>query len=163
MARALNMPMVWGTSARLNGRTLSVARDANVPAIYAEWMGGGTCDLRGVNAYFEGCLNVLAELDMIDRPLPPLHPEYTVEDNRDHSGHVQLNYPAPFAGYFEPQVPLKAPVQPGDVIGTMVDHLGQRREEVVSTQAGLILCLRVFNRVHRGDSLAAVLELDPSQ
>ena len=40
---------------------------------------------------------------------------------------------------------------------------GHRREEVVSTQAGLILCLRVFNRVHQGDSLAAVLELDPSQ
>ena len=44
MARALNMPIIWGTSARLDGRTLSVARDANVPAIYAEWMGGGTCD-----------------------------------------------------------------------------------------------------------------------
>ena len=42
------------------------------------------------------------------------------------------------------------------MIGTVVDHLGQRREEVVSTQEGLILCLRVFNRVHQGDSLAAV-------
>ena len=108
-------------------------------------------------------MNVLAELDMIDRTLPPLCTEYTVEDDRENSGHIQVNYPAPFAGYFEPQVTLKAPVQPGDVIGTVVDHLGQRREEVVSTQAGLILCLRVFNRVHQGDSLAAVLELDPSQ
>ena len=163
MARALNMPIIWGTSARLDGRTLSVARDAKVPAIYAEWMGGGTCDPQGADAYFEGCLNVLAELDMIDRTLPSLRTEYTVEDGRENSGHIQINYPAPFAGYFEPQVTLKAPVQPGDVIGTVVDHLGQRREEVVSTQEGLILCLRVFNRVHQGDSLAAVLELDPSQ
>ena len=108
-------------------------------------------------------MNVLAELDMIDRTLPPLRTEYTVEDDRDNSGHIQVNYPAPFAGYFEPRVTLKAPVQPGDVIGTVVDHLGQRREEVVSTQAGLILCLRVFNRVHQSDSLAAVLELDSSQ
>ena len=125
--------------------------------------GGGTCDPQGADAYFEGCLNVLAELDMIDRTLPSLRTEYTVEDGRENSGHIQINYPAPFAGYFEPQVTLKAPVQPGDVIGTVVDHLGQRREEVVSTQEGLILCLRVFNRVHQGDSLAAVLELDPSQ
>ena len=159
MARALNMPIIWGTSARLDGRTLSVARDAKVPAIYAEWMGGGMCDPLGVDAYFAGCLNVLAELDMIDRTLPPRRTEYAVEDDRDNAGHVQLNYPAPFAGYFEPQVTLKAPVQPGDVIGAVVDPLGQRREEVVSTQAGLILCLRVFNRIHQGDSLAAVLEL----
>ncbi len=162
MARALNLPIVWGTSAGLDGRTLSVARDAMVPAIYAEWMGGGACDPRGVEAYFEGCLNVLSALDMIDRPLPPSRIEYAVEDERDNSGHIQLNYPAPCAGFFEPRVRLKEAVQPGDVIGAVVDHLGRRREEVVSTQAGLILCLRVFNRVHQGDSLAAVLELDPS-
>ena len=44
MARAFNMPIIWGTTSRLDGRTLSVARDARVPAIYAEWMGGGACD-----------------------------------------------------------------------------------------------------------------------
>ena len=113
---------------------------------------------------FEGCLNVLAELDMIDRTLPPLlHRVTPWKTTATTPGTYRVNYPAPFAGYFEPRVILKAPVQPGDVIGTVVDHLGQRREEVVSTQAGLILCLRVFNRVHQGDSLAAVLELDPSQ
>ena len=160
MARALNMPIIWGTSAGLDGRTLSVARDAGVPAIYAEWMGGGVCDPQGVDAYFEGCLNVLAELDMIDRARPSLHTEYTVEDNRDNAGHVQLNYPAPCAGYFEAHVPLKALVRPGDAIGSVVDHLGQRRQQIASTQTGLVLCLRVFNRVHQGDSLAAVLELD---
>lgn len=41
----------------------------------------------------------------------------------------------------------------------MTDHLGERREEIVSTQKGLVICLRVFNRVLEGDSLAAVLEL----
>ena len=158
MALALNLPVVWGTSAGLDGRSLSVARDAGVPAVYTEWMGGGTCDPRGVEAYFEGCLNVLAELDMIDRPLPPPRTEHAVEDNRDNSGHIQVNYPAPFAGFFEPRVRLMEAVNPGDVIGTVVDHPGGRREEVLSTQAGLILCLRVFNRVHQGDSLAAVLE-----
>ncbi|HAH45285.1 MAG TPA: succinylglutamate desuccinylase, partial [Planctomycetaceae bacterium] len=37
MALALNLPVVWGTSAHLNGRSLSAARDLGVPAIYAEW------------------------------------------------------------------------------------------------------------------------------
>ena len=126
-------------------------------------MGGGTCDPRGVEAYLEGCLNLMAELNMIDRTPPPPRIEYEVEDGRDNSGHIQLNYPSPCAGFFEPRLKLMERVQPGDVIGTVVDHLGRRREEVLSTQAGLILCLRVFNRVQQGDSLAAVLGLDPSQ
>ena len=40
MARAFNLPLIWGTDANLEGRSLSVARDANVPAIYAEYEGG---------------------------------------------------------------------------------------------------------------------------
>ena len=41
MARAFNLPLIWGTDASLEGRSLSVARDAAVPAIYAEYLGGG--------------------------------------------------------------------------------------------------------------------------
>ncbi|NKB71238.1 MAG: hypothetical protein GKR89_29550 [Candidatus Latescibacteria bacterium] len=137
-----------------------MARDAGVPAIYAEWMGGGVCDPQGVDAYFEGCLDILAELAMIDRAPGPRRSEYTVEDERDNAGHVQLNYPAPCRGYFAPQVALKTFVRAGDIIGTVVDHLGQQPHPIVSTQTGLVLCLRVFNRVHQGDSLAAILELD---
>lgn len=34
MALAFNLPLIWGTDYRPEGRTLSVARDAKVPAIY---------------------------------------------------------------------------------------------------------------------------------
>ena len=54
MARAFNMPVIWGTQARGEGRTLSVARDAGVPAIYAEWMGGGGCPPRGLWVWVGG-------------------------------------------------------------------------------------------------------------
>src|SRR5690606_15795215 len=40
MARAFGLPIQWGTSPYLDGRTLSVARDAGVPAIYTEYGGG---------------------------------------------------------------------------------------------------------------------------
>ena len=33
MARAFNLPLIWGTNPNLTGRSLSVARDASVPAI----------------------------------------------------------------------------------------------------------------------------------
>ena len=44
MARAFNLPVIWGTDPNLNGRSLSVARDAKVPAIYCEYLGSATCD-----------------------------------------------------------------------------------------------------------------------
>ena len=159
MARAFNMPIIWGTTSRLDGRTLSVARDARIPAIYAEWMGGGTCDPAGVEGYFEGCMNVMGELDMIERTQPASRTEHVVEDDRDNAGVIQANYSAPFAGFFEPNIKLMDPVKPGDLIGVVTDHLGERREEIRSVQEGLVLCLRVYNRVYAGESLGAVLEI----
>ena len=102
----------------------------------------------------------MAALDMLDREQPVSRSEHVVEDNRNNAGFVQLNYPAPFAGYFEPLVTLKARIAPGDPIGAVVDPLGDRRETVVSTQSGLVLCLRVYSRVHAGDSLATILEFE---
>jgi len=159
MARAFNMPVIWGTTSRLDGRTLSVARDARVPAIYAEWMGGGACDPAGVDDYFEGCMNVMGELGMIARSQPASRTEHVVEDDRDNAGHIQGNYPSPFFCFFEPVVRLMDTVKPGDLIGVVTNLLGDRRENIVSVQEGLVLCLRVYNRVHEGESLAAVLEI----
>ena len=105
MCRAFNMPLIWGTTPHLDGRTLSIARDANVPAIYAEWLGAGECDPAGVQGYLDGCLNVMGELDMIDQPAPVSIVEHVVEDDREGSGHVQLNYQAPFSGFFEVTFP----------------------------------------------------------
>lgn len=65
MARAFDFPLTWGTSSKLNGRSLSVARDAAAPAIYAEYGGGGGCDPFGVGAYVRGCLNVMRELGIL--------------------------------------------------------------------------------------------------
>ena len=54
MARAFNMPVVWGTYAGHDGRTLSIARDAGIPAIYSEWMGAGTATPRASKATMKG-------------------------------------------------------------------------------------------------------------
>src|SRR5436190_2497382 len=70
MARAFNLPVIWGTDSQLDGRSLSVARNANVPAIYAEYLGGGRCSADGIEAYVRGCRNVMAGLGMLDTPMP---------------------------------------------------------------------------------------------
>ncbi|MEX2172818.1 MAG: M14 family metallopeptidase [Pirellulaceae bacterium] len=158
MARAFNLPVIWGTDPALPGRSLSVARDAGVPAIYAEYLGAARASTAGVRAYVEGCLGVLELLGMLDRPAPPPVVRYVVEDPRPQSGHLQLCYPSPIAGCFEAAVELGQSVIAGQSLGTLVDPLGSSRHEVLATQTGRLLVLRTFPAVQRGDSLAVVLE-----
>ncbi|MEQ8790401.1 MAG: succinylglutamate desuccinylase/aspartoacylase family protein [Pirellulaceae bacterium] len=158
MARAFNLPLVWGTDPNLEGRTLSVARDANIPAIYAEYLGGGRFEPDGVTAYVEGCLNVMAELGMLDRPRPDSHIEYEVEDERPSAGHMQICNLSPMTGFFEPAVRVGQRVAEGDLLGVVCDLLGGQRREVRISQNGIVLVLRTFCRVSEGDSLGVILE-----
>lgn len=160
LARAFGLPIIWGTSALLEGRSLSVARDANVPAIYAEYLGGG-CDRRGVDAYFHGCLNVLADLGVIeDQPrtvgLEPL----IIEDDRAGSGHMQVCNPSPCAGFFEAMVKLGESVRVGQPLGVVTDPTGGEVSPVPADRAGIVLVLRRLPCIEIGDSVGVVLEIE---
>jgi predicted deacylase len=158
MAHAFNLPLVWGTDYRLEGRTLSVARDAGIPAIYAEYLGSGLCDPAGVEAYVDGCFNVLAELDMLDREKPDSRVARTVDDFRESAGHMQIRNPAPITGLFEPSVCLGGTVKAGEPLGTVTDVLGENVITAPSQESGTVIVLRTFARVHAGDTLAVILE-----
>jgi len=165
MARAFNLPVVWGTDYRLQGRTLSVARDANIPSIYAEYLGSGLCNPEGVEAYVEGCLNVMAELEMVDRASFSHQPvasriRYEVEDHRENAGHMQIRNPSPQTGFFQPTVRLGQAVTVGAALGEVCDVLGEQRTTVRSRESGVVIVLRTFSRVFEGDALAVILETD---
>jgi predicted deacylase len=168
MAQAFGLPLIWGTDPNLEGRSLSVARDANVPAIYAEYLGGGRFDPAGVAAYVRGCLDVMRELGMHPvvgtlrvpsaadngtRSVP-----ITYEDPRPGAGHMQVNHPSPIEGFFEPAISLGQDVKAGDVLGTVCDPLGHRDESVRARYTGTVIVLHTFPRVEEGTSVAVVLE-----
>lgn len=156
MARAFNLPVIWGTAANLDGRSLSVARDANVPAIYCEYLGAANCNLRGVADYVEGCLNVMGELGMLDRPQPESRLEHLIEDPAPGSGHMQIQNPAPVTGLFEPAVALGAEVQAGQRIGVVYDLEDYQPREILARQTGLVLVLRTFPHVAKGESVGVI-------
>ena len=158
MAKAFNLPLVWGSDPNLDGRTLSVARDHNVPAIYAEWMGGGGCQAQGVQDYVDGCLNVMSELDMIQREQPESRIEKIIEEDAAGAGILTGNYHSPIDGLFESIVSLWDDVEEGSVIGTVSDVRGENIQQIQSTQSGKVICLRVFARVLKGDSLCHILD-----
>lgn len=157
MARAFNLPVIWGTSANLEGRSLSVARDAGVPAIYTEYRGSATCSEEGVEAYFAGVLNVMADLGMIHRSIPPSRVEEVVEDTRPGSGHMQVCHPSPMDGCFEPALSLGDRVEKGQTVGHVHDLVGEVSLPVPADQSGKVIVLRTFPRVRKGDSIGVIL------
>ncbi|MBL8848099.1 MAG: succinylglutamate desuccinylase/aspartoacylase family protein [Planctomycetaceae bacterium] len=160
MARAFNCPIVWGTHPQLDGRTLSVARDAGVPAIYVEAGGGERFEEHAVELCVAGCLNVAGMLGIIERALAPSQVEHVVEDPRVASGHLQVMHPAPAAGYFVPSVELGDHVEAGQTWGTVVDPFGKSLGTVAAAESGLALFLRAVPAVRQGDSTGGVLPLN---
>ncbi|MEW4562080.1 succinylglutamate desuccinylase/aspartoacylase family protein [Bremerella sp. JC770] len=159
MAQAFGLPIVWGTSSKLEGRSLSAARDANVPAIYAEWGGGGGRQAAGVDAYVHGCLRVLMAMDMLPGQVEEAEPpRCVVEDDRAQSGHLQRNYPAPHAGYYRPLIELQASVVPGDTLGHLLDVDTRQVTAIRSSQQGMLITRRALPAVKPGDCLAVILE-----
>jgi predicted deacylase len=163
IAQAFNLPLVWGTSHLLEGRTLSVARDAGVPAIYAEYLGSGVCSEQGVADYIQGCLNVMAEIGMRSDSAPLTSVQLIVEDSRSESGHLQVCYPSPITGLFEANVQLMQEVHAGDSIGRVIDPIGAEIHEILAKQGGVVICLAAFARTIRGNSLAVVMETEGSE
>jgi predicted deacylase len=163
MACAFNLPLVWGTSAKADGRSLSVARDADVPAIYAEYGGGGICMERGVADYVAGAMNVMRELGMIHGAAASSRVIDIIEDPRDRSGHLQIQHPAPADGFFSPAVNLGEQVKPNQIIGSVVDVLGDKKHPVAAAEDGLVVMLRANRYVQRGDALMALACTPPKE
>ena len=160
MGRSFNLPILWSTASTAKGRTLSIAREHNVPCIYAEYLGGARCDPHGINDYVNGCLGVMSEFDMIDYGQPPCRIKHIVEDEREDSAFMQIQNPAPIDGFFEPEAGLGDRVTPGQLIGTVCDVSGERVERIHSHQSGIVITLTTFPRVNRGDGLAVICEVD---
>ncbi|MFN8854563.1 MAG: succinylglutamate desuccinylase/aspartoacylase family protein [Planctomycetaceae bacterium] len=159
MARVFGLPLVWGTDWRLNGRSLSVARDHNVPAIYCEYLGGGLLASEGVEAYVRGCENILTDLGMLPGPAPQVPSgQRVIEDNRPSAGHMQINHPTPHGGFFESAVALGDRVTTGDLLGTVYDPLGRTPVEIRARYAGQVIVLHTYARIEADTSVAVVLE-----
>ncbi|RIK72173.1 MAG: succinylglutamate desuccinylase [Planctomycetota bacterium] len=161
MAAAFNLPFVWGTTPQLEGRSLSVARDAGVPAIYAEHGGGGGFDRAVVDDYRQGCLNVMRRLGLLEGSVAPNPAQQRIEDARPESGHLQVRHPAPADGLFLPSVALGQVVREGEPLGAVLHVSSGRRVNVCAECTGFVAMLRAAPRVEQGMGLAVVIEGSP--
>jgi predicted deacylase len=161
MARAFGLPIIWGTDHEPNGRTLSVARDYNIPAIYVEYGGGIAARDEIVHAYTIGCEGVLKKLAMIDTAEEMNRaPEHIVEDPTPQQGHLQAKMPSPAEGIFVPAVELGQMIVAGEHWGDIVDLETAKHTKVFAELSGMVLFLRVDARVNIGESLGGILPIN---
>lgn len=161
MARAFGLPVMWGTEPGPNGRTLSVARDANVPSIYVEFGGGITARKEIVSSYVSGCLNIIAMLKMSDDEYrEPLPLKFWIEDATPAKGHLQSKMPSPCNGIFCPEVKLGDLVKDGDPWGQVVDIQTGNSTPILAEDTGMVLFLRSDAVVKAGDSLGGIMAIN---
>ena len=164
MAHAFNLPLIWGTDQSPNGRTLSVARDANIPAIYVEYGGGNNVKVGIVEAYQQGCLNVLGYLKMFHTNPESIYSKvkYWVEDYTPNNGHLQTKLPAISEGIFVPIVAIGQLVVQEQILGTITNISTHVKTTVHADIAGMVLFLRDAAVVKIGDSLGGILPVSES-
>lgn len=160
MASSFGLPVVWGTDNKPNGRTLSVARDANVPAIYVEYGGGDGCKEDIIQSYVNGCLNVLGKLGMIEKDSEKTQAAVWVEDNSPNSGFLQGKMLSDYDGIFVPTVNNGDQVVEGQHWGDIYDPLTNKRHEINAESEGMVIFLRRLAKVRKGDSLGGILGLN---
>ena len=158
-ATAFGLPLVWGTPG-LPGRTLSVAGELGVPAIYVEITGEGRCRAADVARYVYGLRQLLALLQ-ISNAVPNSHePEWFVEDDRPGAGHLQVQNRAAVGGFFQTAVQVWERVQEGQALGAILDRFGQPQQQVIAGRSGRLVFLRTFSRVLAGDALCTIIEIE---
>lgn len=161
MAIAFGLPIVWGTDHTPDGRTLSIARDAGIPAIYLEYGGGTDVRPQVVNAYQKGFINVLHSLGMVggEKEVLAADGTYWVEDHRPGSGYLQGKMPSPVDGIFVGEAVLGGMVRKGDRWGRVVDPLTGTSKDIIADIDGLAFLRRMLVKVKKGDALGGILPI----
>lgn len=160
-AMAFGAPLIWAHPGVSPGRSISVAAERGIPAIYAECSGGGSIRANELDAYVRGVLSVMADLGMVPESfrnrgsthVRRVYGEGDV-DNGAHSRHHGLFVSSTQAG---------AVVDEGDEIGRLYDYPGRLLEVVRAPQAGVVMFLRRQARTQAEDVLFVLARLEDGQ
>lgn len=158
LALGFGMPLLWTHPTLGAGRTLTVAAERGIPALYVESPVGGVLDVAVVTAYVEGVRSVLEALAMID-PAPPLPPHpFWVHGNGDTDSFTAVAT----GGYFERAAALLDHVRAGDPVGRVLDPLGRTIEQVRAPVDGVITTLQRTATVTAGRPVVGVTAPRPA-
>jgi len=141
-----------------NPPTVSISRfaaDRGKPTIIAEAGHAGTTDASDIEVLVQGCFNVMVHLKILPGTAKPVEnplwigPVTTVTSDQD--------------GIFYGAVLPEAYVQKGAKLGHVTDYFGNVISEVRAPVAGVIIYVCAVPSMKKGDTVAYVGELAPTQ
>jgi predicted deacylase len=151
-AEIFGTPVVWEHPPVVPaGRTLSVAAEKGIPALYTEASGGGWLTKETVLCYKNGVLNVMKYLGMLAGPKSGAH---KVKHHIFGGGDLDKDsVAAPASGFLVSNVEVLDHVGEGDIIGRIIGPLGEAIQELKSPSDGYIVFKKANPIVYCGESI----------
>jgi len=160
-AETFGTPLIWAHTDPSPGRSLSVAAELGVPAIYAECSGGGGIRHDELDTYVSGVLAVLADLHMLPNTR---HTGDRKEPRWVYGcGDLDVGMQAKRDGLFASTVDAGDIVNVGDEIGRCYDYQGHLLEVVRAPRPGMVMFLRRQARTLAEDVLFVLADLTSRQ
>lgn len=162
-AENFGMPVIWGHEHVPPGRTVSAATEKNIPWLYTEGYGGKRVRAEEQQLYEAGALRLMHFLNMlcspdkwIDKEVSPIHHRLLGDGNLDKGATAECN------GFFIPEVSLLDQVAEGDLIGRIVDWVGQDLQLIHAETDGFVMRLRATPLTNKGDGLYTLASKQPT-
>jgi len=146
--------VIWGHPRIDPGRTVSVADQLGIPWLYTEARGAGRIHPDDLSMMKNGIVNLMHHLKM----LPGECKRVEITHRLSGDGNTDAGVSATNAGFLMTQVGILDEVNAGQLLGTLVDILGEPIEEYRAPAAGIIGLVREFPVVQAGDSLFLIAE-----
>jgi len=146
-ALAFGAPILWGSPYDAPGRTVSLAKDLNIPALYTEARGAGRIDAGDLAIYRRGVFNLMRHLGMLAGTPDVLPIEWDLEGGGDIDGSISGSS----RGFLIPRVRLLDRVRRGDELGIVVDLHGRPLERAAADRDGVIVLIHAFPVVEPGE------------
>lgn len=132
-----------------SGRSLSVAYELRIPAVYTEASGGRSIRYRELRGFIDGCLRVLHELDMVESAPNRTAPIRRVTGD----GNTDQGLVCPVAGYLVSDVACGQKVRGGEVIAEILGDSGESLTSIRSPGDRVVMMRRRDAHVEVGDSV----------
>jgi predicted deacylase len=150
LANVFNADFTWHHNGAPNhGRSLTVAYEQEIPAIYVEGHGGRSIRKNDLDGYTAGVRRVLQDLKML--PTAPRAARDTIRVAGD--GNTDAGSVASESGYLVTHVNVGDQVSNGDVIAEIIDISGFVLSTLLAVQNSYVMLLRRDARVHVGDTI----------
>lgn len=158
-ARAFGCPLVWAHDVASPGRSLSVADDMDIPALYVESRGGSQVRHDELEAYVTGVLRVMHWMGMVED-----HASAPVEQQFIPGGHgnVEAGLTAEVDGFLVTLVTAGDHVRAGDPLLHIYAHDGSLQHVLRAPQDGIVMLVRRATHVGAGETICLLAPLPRS-